>query len=118
MKLSQLIKEAENALYSDAGDDAPEEVKAAIERWRQMTPEERGDKPLLYWLLGSGTPPYKMSMEDSKYVDQSEVEGQYCKNCEYIYLKLANKQFICSQISGRVRPAGWCRLWKTQDASS
>jgi High potential iron-sulfur protein len=112
MKLKDLIKEAENDMYSDAGENAPDEVKAAIQRWRNLSNAERGDKPLLYWLLGSGTPPYKMSPQEAKYTNPSEVEGQMCHNCEFAYLKIANKKFICSQISSHIQPKGWCKLWK------
>jgi len=118
MKLKDLIREAEDNMYSGTGDNAPDEIKAAIQRWRNLPKAERGDKPLLYWLLGSGTPPYKMSPQESEYTDQSKVEGQTCQNCEYAYLKIANKKFICSQISDHIHPKGWCKLWKLQDEAT
>ena len=117
MKLKDLIKEAEDNLYSGTGDNAPPEVKKAILRWRELPKEERNAQPLLYWLLGSGTPPYKEAPQAADYTDESEVEGQTCANCEFAYLKIANKKFICSQISGHIKPKGWCKRWKQGDAS-
>ena len=122
MKLKDLI--IENELLAgtgpnpEAGKNAPPEVQEAVERWRALPEEERRNKPLLYWLLGSGTPDYKMSPEESDYTDRSEVEGQTCDNCEFAYLKIANKKFICSQISGHIQPKGWCRLWKPKDEAN
>jgi hypothetical protein len=96
--------------YPDAGKNAPEEVRQAIERFKNMDPDERSTNILLYWLLGSGTPPYKMSKEDSQYVDEASGE-QKCLNCEYLYKEVATGDHICSQIRGKVKPEGWCNQW-------
>ena len=103
--------------YPEAGlnPETQIEVQEALRRWATMPPEERGDIPLLYWLLGSGTPPYKMSREESEYTDQSTVEGQTCANCEFAYKKVVRDQFICSQIRDDIQPKGWCKLWKPAD---
>ena len=98
--------------YPDAGDDAPEEVKQAIQRFREMDETERDTNILLWWLLGDGTPPYKMSKEDSDYSDDTGMQEQACMNCEFLYLKPTSGEYVCSQIRGKVRPEGWCRLWK------
>jgi len=96
-------------MYPDAGKNAPEEVKKVINEFREL-PDDQRDEVLLYHILGSGTPPYKMSKEDSQYVDDSGSDNT-CGNCEFIYLKLANKKHICSQIRGRIQPSGWCKLY-------
>jgi hypothetical protein len=108
-----LIKIGEGNLYPDAGVNAPEPIKQLIDRFRALPEDERDNKPLLYWLLGSGTPHYKMSKYDSKYTGHSQVEDETCENCQFIYYGLARKRFICSQISGPIEKEGWCRLWKT-----
>ncbi len=98
--------------YPKAGQNAPESVRQAIDEFHQLPDEQKTDLPLLYHILGSGTPDYKMSKEDSEYTDTSEVEGQTCENCKSAYQRVYNQHFICSQITGGIEPAGWCRLWK------
>jgi len=101
--------------YENAGDKAPEEVREAIEKFKNLDPNERETNILLYWLLGSGTPPYKMSKEDSEYVDGVEDGNQVCANCEFMYQKVPSGEYICSQIRGKIKPGGWCKLWKQAD---
>lgn len=91
------------------------EVKKAVERFRKMDPEERDTNILLYWLLGSGTPPYKMSQEDAQYSDNAGTAETACANCEFFYQKVPTGEYICSQIRGKVRPGGWCNQWKLSD---
>lgn len=98
-------------MYPEAGKDAPEPVQKVVEEFRSLSDEERAKRPLLYHILGAGTPDYKMSQEDSDYTDKSEVEGQTCENCQFAYLSVARDKYICSQIAGYIEPAGWCRLW-------
>lgn len=112
MKFKDLLKEAELGNYPNAGKEAPSEVQKALKDWQNQPEEIRKNTPLLYWLLGSGTPEYKMPKDLAKYEGKSEVSGQTCANCEYIYLKIANKKYICSQIRGEISPKGWCKLWK------
>ncbi len=106
-------EETEN-LYPGAGTRSQPEVQQAIQRYRQLPAEQRAQVPLLYWLLGDGTPPYKMSKEDSEYTEESEVEEQTCANCQYIYQANGHgdQGFICSQIRGEIAPAGWCNRWR------
>jgi len=121
LKIGQTLSIAANEdinMYLEAGEKAQPEVKKAIGRFRQLGDKER-DQVLLWWLLGSGTPEYKMSKADSDYKDQTEIKEQTCGNCEYAYTKswrqLANHKdqlYICSQISGAIKPEGWCKLWK------
>lgn len=115
MKYEEIIvsKKGEEDPYEDAYESAPPEVRDAIERWREEVPDdEKSERPLLYWILGTGTPDYKMPKDMSQYTDKSEIEGQRCGNCEFAYFKLSNKKYICSQVRGKIRPAGWCKLWK------
>lgn len=101
--------------YPNVGGDAQPEVQEAIRRYKEMSPEERGKEPLLYWLLGSGTPPYKDSREATEYTDTSETEGQTCGNCSFTYFRTATQQFICSQIRGVIQPGGWCNRWEESE---
>jgi len=97
--------------YPDAGANAQPEIQLAIERFRQLSEDERSKQPLLYWLLGTGTPPYKVSAEDSEYSDISTDKGKTCSNCEWYYIKVANNKGICSKIEPYVEPLGWCNRW-------
>lgn len=97
--------------YPDAGERAQPEVQQAIERFRKLSDEEKENKVLLYWLLGEGTPDYKMAPDDAAYQDSPQGK-QKCANCEFAYKKVVKDQFICSQISGDIAPEAWCRLWK------
>lgn len=97
--------------YKEAYDNAPAEVKAAIERFMRKPKAFRDNKPLLYFILGSGTPPYKMSKKDSLYADKS-INKQNCGNCIFTYIKYVDKKPICSQIRGTIKLAGWCKLWQ------
>lgn len=96
-----------------AGPKAQPEVQEAVERYREeVSEEEKERRPLLYWLLGSGTPPYKMGKEESEYVDETS-QAQKCANCRFAYQKVIDsKRFICSQIDGFIKPAGTCKLWR------
>jgi len=98
--------------YPQAGIDAPPGVKQEIEKFRNLPDKQKARKPLLYYLLGAGTPDYKMSKNDSKYTDKSEVSGRTCGNCKFAYGVVGESRFICSQISGDIKLEGWCKLWK------
>ena len=102
--------------YGLAGKQAPFEVREAIARWRKFPKKKRDSKPLLYWLLGSGTPPYKMTKKDSNYKGKS-YRGQNCGNCRYTFRRHVNDELICSQIRGNVELNHWCRLWVSGDTA-
>ena len=114
MSLYRKIFEQDGQLdYPQAGERAQPEVKQAIGRFRQLPTAERSDTPLLYWLLGEGTPDYKMSKSDSDYQHMPN-KTQKCGNCEFAYKKVVREQYICSQISGNITPQAWCRLWRPE----
>lgn len=96
--------------YPKAGEKAPSLVKLAVDYFRRMPAAQRAKKPLLYWLLGSSTPDYKMSKKDSLYSNKSNGT-QKCSNCIFAYTSVKNKNNICSQIAGDIKLGGWCRLW-------
>ena len=96
--------------YPDAGTNAAPEVQAIIDNFHNLPSNAKASKPLLYYVLGSGTPPYKMDPTDAEYKDKSDAE-QTCGNCDYAYEKSATGKVICSQISGAIELAGICRLW-------
>lgn len=103
-----------------AGKNAQPEVKQAIKRFEK---ERSPDDILLYWLLGEGTPAFKMEKEDADYKAEPQ-EGQRCGNCEFAYSKLYREKsirgkypafgprYICSQVRGPIKKDHWCRFWK------
>ena len=107
-----LLEYDQGDIYPQAGINAQPEVQAAVERYRMLPPEVRRNHVLLWWLLGTGTPPYKQSKPDSAYSDKSPVLGQTCANCIFTYKRHVTGQYICSQIRGEIKLRGWCRLWK------
>jgi hypothetical protein len=68
----------------------------------------------LYWLLGSGTPPYKMTKKGSNYIGKP-YRGQKCGNCRFTFQRYVNDELICSQIQGNIELDHWCRLWASGD---
>ena len=68
--------------YKEAYEVAPQETKRAIEKFMSLPEKVRSNKPLLYYVLGAGTPPYKMSKRDSKYVDVAKGRER-CTNAEH-----------------------------------
>lgn len=119
-----VVENADLARKLDAGypdaphEDAPPEVKQAVERWRKEVPEsEKEDTALLYWLLGTGTPEYKFGKEDVDYKERP-VDGMNCANCEYAYREVVSGKMICSQIRGEVKGEHWCRLWDGADSNT
>ena len=97
--------------YSDAGKNAPDEVREAIENFHEESEDLKSTTPLLYYLLGDGTPPYKMSKTDSAYQDKPK-QGRNCANCLFLYHQPLRSQNICSKIRGKVDPNAWCKFWK------
>ena len=97
--------------YKEAYERAPQETKRAIEKFMSLPANVRANKPLLYYVLGSGTPSYKMSKRDSKYVDVAKGREK-CSNCIFTYIKYVDNTPICSQIRGTIALGGWCKLWK------
>jgi hypothetical protein len=102
-------------VYPKAGLNANPLVKKAISQFRRLPVEQKKDKPLLYWLLGSGTPPYKMTKKDSAYQGK-EFRGQNCGNCRFTFMRHVNKELICSQIQGNIELDHWCKLWVGADS--
>lgn len=100
--------------YPDAGVNASPEINKKIEDFRNLSDEEKNQTPLLYYILGDGTPPYKMEPRDANYTDNATGE-QTCGSCEFSYQKVATGNHICSQIRGGIQLRGWCKLWKPQD---
>ncbi len=97
--------------YDEAGKNAPSAVQQAIAEFHNLPEAVKKNTPLLYYILGSGTPEYKMSHADSEYTDKASNPSTTCGNCEFAYQKVINKKFICSQIRGHIQPEGWCNQW-------
>jgi hypothetical protein len=96
------------------GKDAQPEVQKAVKRFRKLPAKKREKTPLLYWLLGSGTQPYKTSREDSQYTDKTH-RTQQCKNCVHAFENVTSGKWICSQIQEEIKSSGWCNLWEEGD---
>jgi hypothetical protein len=87
------------------------EVAEALERWREEVDDDvKENTPLLYWLLGTGTPPYKMEKGDADYDTKPHGEMR-CGNCEYYYEGMDGSG-VCSQVRGNIQRSHWCRLWE------
>ena len=100
-------------MYPEAGENAPPEVQAAIARWEATAPDHlKAQVPLLYWLLGDGTPPYKMSKAASDYRAVSLDANAICGTCVFAYVQITTGRLICSQVRGDVATEAWCRLWR------
>ena len=100
----------ENDPYPEAGTDAPLEVQKVIEAYKALPAEQR-ERPLLYHILGGGTPTYKVSKPESEYQEEPKGE-QKCGNCVFAYQKVVGGKFICSKIRGAITPEAWCKFWK------
>ena len=100
-------------LFASAGRRAPREVQKAIERYRRLPEAQRAQKPLLYWLLGDGTPPYKFRKEEVQYgAPPPQVAGrQNCGNCVHAYVHLTSSTPICDLMRGVIAPQAWCNRW-------
>lgn len=104
-----------NFIYPKAGINANRYVQKAIQEFRTLPNNVKEQKPLLYWLLGSGTVPYKMSKKDSLYQGKP-FRGQKCGNCRFTFMRWVNKELICSQIQGNIKLEHWCNLWVGSDS--
>lgn len=100
-----------NYQYPQAGVNAPPGVQQSVAEFRRLPIVAKQSVPLLYWLLGSGTPPYKMSPQDAAYQPMPQGE-QRCGNCSAAYQHVKSSTFICDQIRGSIQPQAWCRLWR------
>lgn len=99
-------------LFASAGRRAPREVQKAIERFRRLPDAVRAQKPLLYWLLGSGTPAYKFRKEEVQYgAPPPALARQNCANCLHAYMHVTTNTAICDQVRGVIAPAAWCNRW-------
>ena len=99
-------------MYPGAGVAAPPGVQVEIAKFRALPVETRKKIPLLYYLLGDGTPPSKMDKEDVSYTDKSTVKGQTCGNCQRAYQHVLSKEYICDWMGGEIVPPGWCSVWR------
>lgn len=102
---------SEDHEYDEVGSKAQPEIQQALTRFRRLPLAKRRSQPVLYWLLGEGTPAFKMAQEDAAYQETSKGK-QKCANCEFAYKKVVRDQFICSQIRDDIKPGAWCRLWE------
>ena len=99
--------------YSDALKDAPEWIKLAWKEYNNMGKDYMYNNPFLWFVLGKGkgTPPYKSSKKDSKYIDPTPYPKLYCGNCIFYYIQPLRKIGLCSQIRGKVDYDAFCKLW-------
>lgn len=107
-----LVQDWGNRYPQALTNDTQPEVQQAVMRFLASPDAFRDQNVLLYWLLGNGTPGFKMSKPDSDYVLISRVRGERCSNCVYTFQNIVTKRYICSKIRGQIVPPGWCRLWE------
>ncbi len=98
--------------YAKTGRNAPKLVQLCIAQFRQLPEGVRSRMPLLFWLLGSSTAPYKFTQPESGY-GPAHDPVRTCGNCLSLYLHCGTNQLICSQVAGIVRVSDSCRHWKT-----
>lgn len=99
--------------YPQAGAGAQPEIQSAIERFRSMSEAQRSQQPpLLYWLIGSPTQPYKMSKPDAAYGDKSPSLLKTCGNCQHAWQSVKSGFIICALVRGKIKAAGICKLWE------
>lgn len=113
--IKKIAQELDLFFYSYAGEKAQPEVREAIDRFHSLPYSVRKKQPLLFWLLGESTQDFKITKEDSQYVDVSRTPDQTCKNCLFGYIQLARGNIVCSQIQGYIKAGGWCNRWKKAD---
>lgn len=98
--------------YPNAGGpNAQPEVREAVRRFRSLPIVEQNRIPLLYWLLGSATPPYKMEPAEANY-SRTATGAEKCSNCRHAWQNVPGGFYICAMIRGRIEPGAWCRLWE------
>ena len=115
--LFENLAEKESHLYTHLDEsNLSDGVLLELDKFRHLPLEQRKKQPLLYHLLQSGTPPFKITQKDAKYQNKPK-DSMACMNCEFLYLKTANKKYICSQISGEVSPEGFCNYWTKGDSN-
>ena len=86
-------------------------MREALKRWKDLPRDEKLSTPLWSWLLGDGTPVYKLPGAALEYTSKSEFAARTCGNCRFAYQKVATGKYICSVIRGPIAPAGWCQMW-------
>ena len=112
MKSFEVWKESQIYEYLEAGNGAAPGVKKEIKNFNSLPPEEKKELPLLEFLIGPSTQPYKMSTEDANYTENATGK-QRCGNCKFAYEQVASGKTICSMMRGDICVKnGWCRLWK------
>lgn len=102
--------------YPDAGSiESPEEVQAAVERFREEASEgTKRETPLIDWLLSEGRVSYKMSEADAGLQMLPAEDGAMCGNCEY--LRQDNDgTFRCAKVRGPMSPEFYCNLYERLD---
>lgn len=100
--------------YEKAVQNAPEWIKTAWEEYKKMGEEYMSKTPFLWFILGDGkgTPPYKDTKKNSKYIDPSPYPNLCCGNCIFYYTQPVRKVGLCSWIQGKVDYDAFCKYWK------
>lgn len=99
-------------LYEGVEKTARPGVQEEIRKFRELSMEERSQIPLWAWLLGAGTPPFKMTKVEAAYVEESPYESN-CANCRHAYTQHTSGVMICNWMRGEIKPEAWCRVWKS-----
>jgi hypothetical protein len=100
--------------YEGALKNSPEWIKKAYKEYEKMGQEYMDKTPFLWFVLGDkkGTPPYKMTKKQSKYIDPTPYPNLRCDNCRYYYYQPLRKLGVCSWVRGDVDRDAFCKFWK------
>lgn len=109
--MDEIVKQSIEGYPSLPPEDAAPEAKEFVQRVAEEGHDD--NEALLYQLLGSGTPEWKMSKEDAGYKDEPE-DNMVCSNCQYYYVG-TDGEAVCSKVRGEVFPEHWCELWEPGD---
>jgi hypothetical protein len=96
--------------YRGAVERSPKWIRIAFSIFLRLPNKLVLNTPFLYFVLGQGTPAFKMEQNTADY-GLSQVHGQSCGNCIYSYTNNVEEKNICSQIRGQIHGRMWCKLW-------
>lgn len=96
--------------YRGAVERSPKWIRVSFKVFLQLPDRFVLNTPFLYFVLGQGTPAFKMEKNTADY-GLSKVNGQSCGNCIYSYKNIVEEKNICSQVRGEIHARKWCKLW-------
>lgn len=104
----RLINEYEGLLRK-----SPYWVRIAFKAFLQLPDDVVENKTFLSFFLGTRIDEFKFSHKSAKY-GLSEVVGQNCSNCIYLYTNNVENKNICMKVRGSIRKSLWCKFWENK----